>query len=99
MKLSRLLKVIAILALLVVAITLIIRVPAPPDRIGFQVVSLKQLSSNTFRAALLLTNQTDRVLNVVDAAEGGPAFIIESSGGSSMWLGHLSNSLALNLPS
>jgi hypothetical protein len=99
MKRSRLFSFIAILVLLIVAIALMIRSPAPKERIGFQVVSLQQVSSNTFRAALLLTNQTGRMLNIVDASEGGPAFIIESSSGSSVWLGHLSNSLALNLPS
>ena len=66
--------------------------------VDLMLTGIRQSTNGAFLITVVLTNGTSRTFNVVDDANGNPAFILVTGGEHRMWLTRMVNQLKINLP-
>ena len=68
-----------------------------PGKVDLRLAGVRQSTNGAWLITVVLSNGTSRTLNVVDDADGNPAFILDSGGEYGMWLTCVVNQLRINL--
>lgn len=93
----RILATVVVVGLLLMALLLLWPRPVP-GKVDLRLTGVRQTTNGDLLISVLLSNGTLRTLNVVDDADGNPAFILDSGGEYGMWLTRMVNQLKINLP-
>ena len=65
--------------------------------VDLRLTEIRQSTNSALLVTVVLTNGTSRILNVVDDADGNPAFILDTGRDSDTWLTRMVNQLKINL--
>jgi len=68
-----------------------------PGTVDLRVTDFNKTSNGVLRVDVILSNSTPITLNVVDDANGNPAYILDDGSGDMRWLTRMVNGLTLNL--
>lgn len=68
-----------------------------PGTVDLRVTDFTKASDGILRVSVIVKNNTPVNLNVLDDAEGRPAFILDDGGPDGMWLTHMVNQLKIHL--
>ena len=71
--------------------------PRSTGKMDLRLAGVRQSTNGAWLITVVLTNGTSRTLNVVDDADGNPAFVLDSGGEYGMWLTRMVNQLRINL--
>jgi len=66
-------------------------------KVDLRLAGTRQSSNGVLLVTVILTNGTPQTLNVVDDADGNPAFVLDTGGHHGRWLTPMVNQLKVNL--